>query len=178
MKKLILILYEKYTRLFSSPEERLERLEPMDTKKENKLSDQDILSLLPEKLRDKGKQFLHFLKTEPSIDWDEKGRVIIDGDILNFSHITDFLKDTLQPGKSIEHLESWYAKLSDSVPLSLVHAQRRPYVIKGRDLEKKVLEIEKIKPKLICKIILLKHPQKPFKNPWNPFKNLWNPWNP
>ena len=94
------------------------------------------MSLLPEKLRDKGKQFLHFLKTEPSIDWDEKGRVIIDGNILNFSHITDFLKDTLQPGKPIEHLESWYAKLSDSVPLSLVHAQRRPYVIKGRDLEK------------------------------------------
>ena len=27
-------------------------------------------------------------------------------------------------------------KNSDSVPLSLVHAQRRPYVIKGRDLEK------------------------------------------
>ena len=53
-----------------------------------------------------------------------------------FSHITDFLKDTLQPGKPIEHLETWYEKLSDSVPLSLVHAQRRPYVIKGRDLEK------------------------------------------
>ena len=143
MKKLILIPHEKYARLFSPSEERLERLErlePMDTKKENKLSDQDILSLLPEKLRDKGKQFLHFLKTEPSIDWDEKGRVIIDGNILNFSHITDFLKDTLQPGKPIEpveHLESWYAKLSNSVPLSLVHAQRRPYVIKGRDLEKK-----------------------------------------
>ena len=135
MKKLILIPYEKYARLFSPPEERLE---PMDTKKENKLSDQDILSLLPKKLRDKGKQFLHFLKTEPSIDWDEKGRVIIDGNILNFSHITDFLKDTLQPGKPIEpveHLESWYAKLSDSVPLTLVHAQRRPYVIKGRDLK-------------------------------------------
>ena len=46
----------------------------------------------------------------------------------------------MQPGKPIEpveHLESWYAKLSNSVPLSLVHAQRRPYVIKGRDLEKK-----------------------------------------
>ena len=138
MKKLILIPNEKYARLFSPSVERLERLErlePMGTKKENKLSDQDILSLLPEKLREKGKQFLHFLKTEPSIDWDEKGRVIIDGNILNFSHITDFLKDTLQPGKPVEHLESWYAKLSDSVPLSLVHAQRRPYVIKGRDLK-------------------------------------------
>ena len=106
------------------------------TKKEKKLSDEDILSLLPEKLRDKGKQFLHFLKTVPSIDWDDKGRVIIDGNILNFSHITDFLKDTLQLGKPIEHLESWYGKLSHSVPLSLVHAQRRPYVIKGRELEK------------------------------------------
>ena len=42
----------------------------------------------------------------------------------------------MQPRKPIEHLESWYAKLSDSVPLSLVHAQRRTYVIKGRDLEK------------------------------------------
>ena len=93
--------------------------------------------LIPHEKYDRGKQFLHFLKTEPSIDWDEKGRVIIDGNILNFSHITDFLKDTLQPGKPIEHLESWYAKLSNSVPLSLVHAQRRPYVIKGRDLEKK-----------------------------------------
>ena len=182
MKKFILIPYEKYARLFSPSEERLkpsersersERSEPADAKKENKLSDQDILSLLPEKLRDKGKQFLHFLKTEPSIDWDEKGRVIIDGNILNFSHITDFLKDTLQPGKPIEpveHLESWYAKLSNSVPLSLVHAQRRPYVIKGRDLEKKVLEIE---PKLIREIILLKNPlRNPFRNPlWNPFKN-------
>ena len=131
MKKLILIPYEKYARLFSPSEERLERLEPMDTKKENKLSDQDILSLLPEKLRDKGKQFLHFLKTEPSIDWDEKGRVIIDGNILNFSHITDFLKDTLQPGKPVEpveHLESWYAKLSDSVPLSLVEPVMKPVV--------------------------------------------------
>ena len=143
MKKFILIPHEKYVRLFSPSEERSEpseRSEPADAKKENKLSDQDILSLLPEKLGDRGKQFLHFLKTEPSIDWDEKGRVIIDGNILKFSHITDFLKDTLQPGKPIEpveHLESWYAKLSNSVPLSLVHAQRRPYVIKGRDLEKK-----------------------------------------
>ena len=94
------------------------------------------MSLLPEKLKDKGKQSLHFLKTELSIGWDEKGKVIIDGKILNFSHITDFLKDTLQPGKPIDHLETWYEKLSDSVPLSLVHAQRRPYVIKGRDLEK------------------------------------------
>ena len=91
----------------------------------------------PKNLETKANNSSIFLKTEPSIDWDEKGRVIIDGDILNFSHITDFLKDTLQPGKRIEHLESWYAKLSDSVPLSLVHAQRRPYVIKGRDLEKK-----------------------------------------
>ena len=128
MKKHILIPYEKYCRLFSSTEEHLEPMET-STKKEKKLSE-DILSLLPEKLRDKGKQFLHFLKTVPSIDWDKKRRVIIDGNILNFSHITDFLKDTLQPGKPIEHLESWYAKLSDSVPLSLVHAQRRPYVIK------------------------------------------------
>ena len=133
MKKHILIPYEKYCRLFSSPEKQ-----DMETsiKVENKLSEEDILSLLPEKLRDKGKQFLHFLKTEPSIDWDEKEKVIIDGKILNFSHITDFLKDTLQPGKPIEHLETWYEKLSDSVPLSLVHAQRRLYVIKGRDLEK------------------------------------------
>ena len=133
MKKHILIPYEKYCRLFLSSEAH-----PMETseKVEKKLSDEDILSLLPEKLREKGKQFLHFLKNEPSIDWDEKGRVIIDGKILNFSHITDFLKDTLQPGKPIEHLETWYEKLSDSVPLSLVHAQRRPYVIKGRDLEK------------------------------------------
>ena len=61
MKKHILIPYEKYRRFFSSPEEHSE---PMDTstKKEKKLTDEDILSLLPEKLRDKGKQFLHFLK--------------------------------------------------------------------------------------------------------------------
>lgn len=133
MKKHILIPYEKYCRLFSSSEEQ-----PMETSEKvgKKLSDEDILSLLPEKLREKGKQFIHFLKTEPSIDWDEKGRVVINGKILNFSHMTDFLKDTLQPGKPIEHLETWYEKLSDSVPLSLVHAQRRPYVIKGRDLEK------------------------------------------
>ena len=59
MKKHILIPYEKYCRLFSSPEKQ-----PMGTsiKVENKLSEEDILSLLPEKLRDKGKQFLHFLK--------------------------------------------------------------------------------------------------------------------
>ena len=134
MKKLILIPYEKYCRLFSRSDEE----QPMETseKVDKKLSDEDILSLLPEKLREKGKQFLHFLKNVPSIDWDEKGRVIIDGNILNFSHITDFLKDTLQPGKPVEHLETWYEKLSDSVPLTLVHAQRRPCVIKGRNLEK------------------------------------------
>ena len=134
MKKLILIPYEKYCRLFSCSDEE----QPMETceKVDKKLSDEDILSLLPKKLREKGKQFLHFLKNVPSIDWDEKGRVIIDGNILNFSHITDFLKDTLQPGKPVEHLETWYEKLSDSVPLTLVHAQRRPYVIKGRNLEK------------------------------------------
>ena len=51
MKKLILIPYEKYARLFSPSEERLE---PMDTKKENKLSVQNILSLLPENLETKG----------------------------------------------------------------------------------------------------------------------------
>ena len=39
----------------------------------------------------------------------------------------------MQPGKPIDHLESWYRKLSDSLKL---HAQRRPYVIKGRTLEK------------------------------------------
>ena len=39
-------------------------------------------------------------------------------------------------GKPIDHIESWYGKLSDSVSLSLVHVQRHPYVIKGRGLEK------------------------------------------
>ena len=175
MKKLILIPYEKYARLFSPPEERLERLEPMDTKKENKLSDQDILSLLPEKLRDKGKQFLHFLKTEPSIDWDEKGRVIIDGDILNFSHITDFLKDTLQPGKPIEHLESWYAKLSDSVPLSLVHAQRRPYVIKDRDLEKKGFGNRKDQAKINLQDHPSQEPAETVQEPVEPVQELVEP---
>ena len=97
MKKHILILYEKYCRLFSPPEERLE---PMDTKKENKLSDEDILSLLPEKFRDKGKHFLHFLKTEPSIDWDEKGRVIIDGGHLKFFTYHRFFKRYLATGKT------------------------------------------------------------------------------
>ena len=135
MKKHILIPYEKYCRLCSNPEQRLEPRKT-SSKAEKKLSDEDILSLLPERLRDKGKQFFHFLKTLPSVDWDEKEKVIIDGNVLNFSHITDFIKDTLQPGKPIEHLETWYGKLSDSVPLSLVYAQRRPYVIKGRDLEK------------------------------------------
>ena len=138
MKKLILIPYEKYTRLFLPPEERLE---PMDTKKENKLSDKDILSLLPEKLRDKGKQFLHFLKTEPSIDWDEKGRVIIDGNILNFSHITDFLKDTLQPGKPIEHLESWFDSVFSACAEAPLCYKRQRFRKKGFGNRKDQAEI-------------------------------------
>ena len=70
----------KYCRLFLSPEEHLESMNT-SLKGEKKLSEEDILSLLPENLREKGKQFLQFLKTVPSIDWDEKGKVIIDRNI-------------------------------------------------------------------------------------------------
>ena len=70
----------------------------------------------------------------------------------------------MQPGKPIEHLESWYAKLSDSVPLSLVHAQRRPYVIKGRDLEKGQKGFGDQKDQ--AEINLQDHPsQEPFQEP-------------
>ena len=61
----------------------------------------------------KAAKLLRKLKNIPSISWDAKGVITLNGELLENSNIVDFIEVVFYSGKSkeIKHLSSWIAFL-------------------------------------------------------------------
>ena len=81
------------------PQPELQPTSPIQTQPQNlnqiKLSDDKILMAIPKSLPNKAKALLGCLHEIPNIDWDEKGQVSIDKDLLTHSHISDLIKRSI-----------------------------------------------------------------------------------
>lgn len=70
---------------------------------------------------------------EANMDWNEKGELIIRGDVIRGSHVTDLMKDCLSKHKKGSPIgcEEFYSSLYDN-PLTLVlNTKRHPLIGRG-----------------------------------------------
>ena len=57
----------------------------------------DILDGLPKNAKTKGKILLQHIRRNPELEWDEKGQLIINGQLVEHSNITDLVHDFVRP---------------------------------------------------------------------------------
>lgn len=99
------------------PKDKLDRLtsghKQLDDKKENKeaeevetekdydtLTNEDILQTFSKSSRNKARNLLQFLKRSKGFSFDSSGQVILNGEVIQASHIVDLLKYVLYNFKS------------------------------------------------------------------------------
>lgn len=111
MEKLITIPYKLYEQLNNDEEKP----------KESKINAAIILNDIPKKFLNKAKTLLSYIGN--TIDWDDLGQVIIDGRVIEHSHISDLVRYALCPfGKSPpKGLNDFQKKLQElNIPQGLI----------------------------------------------------------
>lgn len=102
-------------------------------------SEKDNISSLidiavPSKYKEKTKQFLSYLRNYPSIKWNERGEVSIEGETISSSHIVDLVRDLIIPGerKAPIGFQQFYSFLNSiHIPQSLIsNGKRKQYLHK------------------------------------------------
>lgn len=93
MKKYVLVPYDEYhnTR-FESQSKPL------------RLNIETILSTIPKNIKHKAKAILDHIINSGSLDWNDKGEIIIDQSTLNNTHITDLIKSNFYTYKNFSPL--------------------------------------------------------------------------
>lgn len=69
--------------------------------------DDDILTGVPKKYKNKARLLLRHVRRSPNMSFDEKGQVIIDGNKIDNSHITDLIFDYSRPSRTREGATGW-----------------------------------------------------------------------
>ena len=93
-----------------------------------------ILAHLPQRNKNKAKALLTIVRNNPKLDWDKTGQLLVQNDVVPFSHITDLLHDALNNTKydPVGHLE-FYGNLGN-IPQSLIVNKRRKELLGGKQL--------------------------------------------
>ena len=158
-EKKVLIPYDKYMRLIKSPgdqsgAENIKTHSPVgpekvtsetkdhihqhnDDESDNKqitFRDDNILDTIPQKIKPMAKILLNYIHHQKLLTWNEKGELVIDGQPIPFSHITDLIKDALVEYKHFipVGIREFYSKLSN-IPLTLIkNSKRRALLQEGR----------------------------------------------
>lgn len=148
-RKMVVIPFEKYERLLkqkpqtdqsreATPQITIE--EPVEVN--SSLPTPDIISSLPSNIKKRGERLLTALNGV--LKWNEKGEIIIDGEVIPFTHITDLIKDALTSLKTFDPSGSreFYRLIkSSNVPLSLIaNPTRRKELTGGGDSEPESLK--------------------------------------
>ena len=61
----------------------------------NIFSDDSILSVVPANMRSMAQMLLNHIHQHTPITWNEHGQLVIDGQVIPYSHIADLIKDAL-----------------------------------------------------------------------------------
>ena len=116
MRKMILIPYDKYERLLSGQVSQPKLVNTTDSDAEQDTTDSlqrdnrqliaqdsttdDLLPSLPLPLRSRGKTIVNHLKKHADFRWNNKGEIIVDGQLVKGSNIIDLIKIQLKDYKS------------------------------------------------------------------------------
>ena len=142
MKKSVLLPYERYQELLKHRREPVETTETQNDSKSipqtleivpptQKLNSSVIIACLPKRNRSKAQQLLNYIEKQPNLDWNREGNLVVDGNIVDFSHIVDLLHDALNPTKNEPvGYEQFYRNL-EHIPHSLINNTRRKTLIGG-----------------------------------------------
>ena len=68
---------------------------------------EDIMDSIPKLYRSKAMSFIKFLQTDPDVQWDDQGQLVLKGKVINKSHIVDLLHDALRYRKKVKRPEGW-----------------------------------------------------------------------
>ena len=143
MRKMVLVPYDKYERLISGQLNQ-PKSDYSSATCSNKVADSpqidqchssieastkdDILDSLPLSLRSKAKVILDHLRKHTSLQWNNKGEIIVDGKLITGSNIIDLIKVQLKDYKSFHPVgEEVFSQLvlESHVPLNLLTQDRR-----------------------------------------------------
>ena len=96
-----------------------------------KLKPEVIIAQLPKRNKSKARSLLNFLEQNKTLDWNQRGELLIDSESVPFSHITDLLHDALNNTKyKPVGYEQFYSNLGH-VPLSLITNPARKQIVGG-----------------------------------------------
>ena len=115
MRKMVLVPYDKYERLLSGQFTQPKPLSITDTDRDQVTIDSskrdnlhpispdkrtdDLLTSLPLSLRSRAEVILNHLNKHTNLHWNDKGEIIIDGQLIKGSNITDLIKIQLKDYK-------------------------------------------------------------------------------
>ena len=148
MKKMILIPYDQYMhRLKPAHQDESKIIEDKDVqhshsvnedhitdgelhkpaKNEDKLSSHLILLPFGKVNRRNAETILSYI--EKDLDWNENGELVVHGEVITGSHITDLIKDCMYNYKNFQPLgyDIFYDRLN--IPLSLIKNSKRHHLI-------------------------------------------------
>lgn len=142
MRKMVLVPYDKYERLLSGQVSQPKPLSIADTDREQVTIDirdnshpissdnktDDLLTSLPLSLRSRAEVILNHLNKHTNLRWNDKGEIIIDGQLIKGSNITDLIKIQLKDYKSFHPVGTEvFSQLvrESNVPQSVLTQTRR-----------------------------------------------------
>lgn len=136
MKKSILIPYDEYIALKSinSPTTSTNEIreEIPVSQSEDRLSEDIILSLLPNKSKRKAQALLSFVQTTPSLSWNKQGEICINSHAVKNSHICDIIHyaTTNKQTTPIGFLD--FIKHLKNIPVSIISNPNAKALIGGQ----------------------------------------------
>ena len=132
MKRMVLIPEEKLLRYEERDKQKPEILYGRGEKEEPKvevLSDEMIVRGIPKNMKTRAQALLaHLKEREDAITWDERGQVILKGDLIPKSNISDLISDAMRSRKHFNPVgvQQFYDVLYEiNVPKDLVRNERR-----------------------------------------------------
>ena len=146
MKKSVVLPYERYQRLLQNSDNKIVSSEEPSTEivdvitpekfdtPPEKLNPDIIVTCLPKNNRSKALRLLDYINEQPLLNWNRAGNLVVDGKVIENSHIVDLLHDALNPTKHnpVGH-ELFYTHL-DKAPQSLISNPRRKSLKGGNPL--------------------------------------------
>jgi len=72
-----------------------------------RIIDTDLMTSIPKTYRDKAAALLKYLQSDKDIKWDDRGQLIIGGQVIPNSHIVDLMHDALRSRKKVDRAKGW-----------------------------------------------------------------------
>jgi hypothetical protein len=74
--------------------------QPIAQVPQTKINEEQVMSSVPKIYRQKAQALLQFLQSDPEVQWDDRGQLVLSGQVVPKSHIIDLVNDALRHRKS------------------------------------------------------------------------------